>query len=380
MADHPFWNSMRHKMIGRPAKIDLKYLLISALVLFAGIAGCLITSGIEQSEYQQMQLDAAMSMKNAETVLKKEILAKGIEIEKEDLNSTGLIGPEFTELTSTPGSVDAKRTTLNPNFAAAIIRYFHEAGLKKGDAVAIGTSGSFPGFVIATTIAAKEMGLKAKVIASCGSSMHGATRPEFNIFDILFSLKDNGFADFDLLAVSAGGPNDQGGGVMEGFLYEDTAGLSKQLCIEASQKSGAEFIYYDSLQDSIMRRLALFGDDVKLFVNVGGAAPNEGISSYTLNFPQGLVIKAPPIPNIINRGLCYEYAAQGIPVLNLLNVKLLAAQNGIAYDAVPQEEPGNGKVYSSFEYNVPIIMTTIALCILVLIFGVFRKKARNEGE
>ena len=44
------------------------------------------------------------------------------------------------------------------------------------------------------------MGLKTKVIASLGASMHGATRVEYNIFDIILDLREGGFADFDLVA------------------------------------------------------------------------------------------------------------------------------------------------------------------------------------
>ena len=55
-------------------------------------------------------------------------------------------------------------------FAALLVRYFEEAGLEKGDTVAVGTSGSFPGLFIATLCAATEMELDTKVIASFGSS------------------------------------------------------------------------------------------------------------------------------------------------------------------------------------------------------------------
>lgn len=333
-----------------------------------------MTTRLERNPYEDLQLSAALRMHEAEKVLKLEILALGIGLEAEDLNATGLIGPEFTELTTTPGSVDAKRTSLNPNFAAAMVRYFYDVGLRDGDTVAIGASGSFPGFLIASTIAATEMGLQTKVIASCGSSMHGATRPEFTIFDILFSLKDNGFADFDLLAVSGGGENDQGGGILEGILYENTKELSLSLCLEASERSGAEVLNFTKLSDSIERRLALYGDDVDMFINIGGSAANSGNSSYTLNFPRGLVITPPAIPDVMDRGLCYEFASQGIPVLNLLNVKQLAAENGIAYDSVPMGEPGNGLVYATSSYSRPSILATLVCAFGVLAWGILKKR------
>ncbi len=349
----------------KPEKIQLKYLVVALAVCLLGISISLLTSRIEESRYAELQFAAAMRMKNAEAYLKEVILDLGIAIEPEDLNQTGLLGPEFTELTSTPGSVDAKRTSLNPNFAAAMIRYFKEAGLKSGDTVAIGSSGSFPGLLIAAVTAATEMNLNTRVIASCGSSMHGATRPGFCIFDVLKHLKEGGFADFELLAVSPGGANDQGGSVLEDILYFGTKELAFELC----ERTGVEILDYDDIAKNIQRRLELYGDDIGLFINIGGASPNCGTSSYTLNFPQGLVLDPPPIPTTPYRGLSYEFAARGIPVLNLLNVRLLAQENGIAYDPIPMEEPGAGGAYTVVEYNQGIVVATIGICVAVLILG-----------
>lgn len=358
----------------KPEKITLKYIAIALAVCLLGVSVSLLTSRIEENRYAGLQLAAAIRMRDAEVYLKRMLLESGISIEPEDLNQTGLLGPEFTELTSTPGNVDAKRTSLNPNFAAAMVRYFTEAGLKEGDTVAIGSSGSFPGLLIAATTAATEMKLNTKVIASCGSSMHGATRPDFCIFDILRYLKEGGFANFELLAVSPGGANDQGGSVLEDILYTGT----KELALELCEKTGAVILSYDDIADNIQRRLELYGDDVDLFINVGGASPNCGTSSYTLNFPQGLVIDPPPIPTTPYRGLNYEFAARGVPVLNLLNVRLLSQENGIAYDPVPMEEPGAGGAYTTVDYHLGVIIATIGICIVILVLGVVSLRSKRE--
>ncbi|MDD4012075.1 MAG: poly-gamma-glutamate system protein [Sphaerochaetaceae bacterium] len=365
-------------MIHKPMPIDFRLVIASLAILVLGLAACFITNDIKRNEYEDQQYEAAVLMQEAEAFLKADILSRGIEMEAEDLNNTALIGPEFTELTTTPGAVDAKRTALNPNFAAAMIRYYCQAGLKEGDEIAVGTSGSFPGLAIAVVTSAKVMGLKAKVIASCGSSMHGATRPEYTIFDMLLGLNENGFSDFELLAVSGGGPNDQGGGVLEGILFEGTAELSQELCRKAALRSKAELISFDKLSDSIQRRLELYGDNIKLFINVGGAAPNEGTSSYTLSFPQGLVLTPPTIPEVENRGLNYEFAAKGLPVLNLLNVKLLASQNGIAYDSVPLQSPGKGQVYTTSSYSKPLMVLTIALSLSCLAIGLVIRRKKDK--
>lgn len=358
----------------KPVRIRMPYLVAAFVVLLAGIIVMLFTVSSQRNSYADVQYLAAVRMKAAEEYIKQEILSLGIPIEPEDINQTGLLGPEFTQLTTTPGNPDAKRTSLVPDFAAAMVKWFHEAGLKEGDVIAVGSSGSFPGFLIACLCAATEMGLESRVICSLGASMHGATRPEYNIFDILNALDEGGFATFELLAVSPGGGNDQGGGILEGILYTGTRDLSMKLCEDV----GVRVLYYDDLEENIQERFRLYGDDIDLFVSIGGASPNCGTSAYTLSFPQGLVLDPPPIPNVRERGLGYEYAARGVPVLNLLNVKLLAQENGIVYDAVPLPEPGTSGVYESSDYNVPVAVAAIILAMIILATGRLRNGKKNN--
>lgn len=359
-------------------KIKKIYLILILIVLGIGTALTYLSAKINEEEYEDMQVRAAIRMEDSEKYLKEIILSKGIEIEEEDLNKTALLGPEFTELTSTPGDEAAKRSALNPQFASAMIRYYHEAGLEKGDTIAIGATGSFPGFVIATLTAATEMELKVKLMASVGASMHGATRVEYNIFDLLEDLKAGGYADFDLIAVSCGSQNDRGGGVFEDVLYTGSAELSLELCKEAAAKTGAEVIYKDTLSESIERRLELYGDDIKLFVNVGGASVNSGVSTYAQSFPRGLVKDAPKLPKSPTMGLNYEYISRGIPVINLLSVKQLCQDNGIAFDPVPLPSIYKGEKLESVEYNKTIATVTIVIATLILALGIIDEKRKSK--
>ena len=126
----------------KSSKIDLKYIVIALAVLLIGAVLTHFTRHVEDNPYKADQIEAASRMFEAEAYMKEEILSLGIPIEAEDLNQTGLLGPEFTELTSTPGDVDAKRTSLSPDFAALMVRYYNQAGIKEGDTIAIGSSGS----------------------------------------------------------------------------------------------------------------------------------------------------------------------------------------------------------------------------------------------
>ena len=69
-----------------------------------------------------------------------------------DPNRTGLIGPEYTPLTTTIGELEAKRSTTNPNIAGFIVYLLCKAGVKPGDSVAIGSSGSFPALMVASLV------------------------------------------------------------------------------------------------------------------------------------------------------------------------------------------------------------------------------------
>lgn len=360
------------------ARIKTGWLLAALAVAVAFLAAVMLASRQEKSSIAELQLEAARRMAKAEDYIRQKMISKGITAEADDLNNTLLIGPEVTELTTTNGAIEAKRTSLVPDFAAAMGRYYTQAGLKNGDTVAIGTSGSFPGLAIAAIAAADAMGLKTKVIASLGASMHGATRVEFNIFDILGALRESGAADFDLVAVSQGSSNDQGGGAWDGFQYEGTKALFREICGRTAAVTGAEFIDFPELEDGIRRRLELFGD-VDLYVNVGGSVSSNGTTTRILDVPAGLVKSFDGIPEDATRGLVFEYLARGIPVVNLLNVRQLASDNGILYDPVPMTGPGESGVYTRTAYNTVLVAAGIVCTLLVLAAGVVlprRKRGR----
>ena len=360
------------------AKIRMPSLALSFLIACVGFALLQSTKTAAPYPLRDIQLRASARMETAEKMLKRTLEAEGIPIERElDPNGTGLIGPEWTALTTTLGTLEAKRSVLNPNFAALMVRYFHEAGLKSGDTIAVGASGSFPGLAIATLCAAEEMGLRALTIASFGSSMYGATRPEFTIPKMMRILVQASIIPDSLLAVSPGSDQDYG----QNALFED----SRNIIARLAKETGVEFIDYDppNLEASIARRLRLFeekagGNRIKCFVNIGGASPNNGASAYTLDFPQGLVMNPPRIPASADRGLVYEYASQGVPVINLLNVKLLADENGLPYDPIPLPAVGEGAVYRDIRYNKFIIFCTLILSIGVLALGIAYKHGQKE--
>lgn len=255
-----------------------------------------------------------------------------------DPNRTGIVGDEFTPLTTSLGDADAKRTSANPAFAALMVDYFQRAGLRRGDVVAVGASGSFPALLLATLCAARALDLQPVVIYSIGSSMYGANIPGFTFVDMLAGLRRDGVLPYRLAAVSPGGNDDGGGGVV---FDEEGDGL-----LEETRRSGLPQVGGVSLAESIQRRLRIYEGAagrrrIRCFVNIGGASANFGDTPASLALPNGLVLHAPAAPDSPTRGLVFEFGARGIPVVHLLHVRGLALENHLPFDPVPLPPVGD---------------------------------------
>ncbi|RPJ84466.1 MAG: poly-gamma-glutamate system protein, partial [Acidobacteria bacterium] len=252
------------------------------------------------------QVQAARLMERSLASIAAHRRSKGLRIDPAlDPTGTGIIGDEFTPLTTSLGDVKAKRTGTNPAFAAVVVKYFGEAGLRRGDVVAVGASGSFPAFLLASLCAARALELEPLIIYSIGASMFGANVPGFTFVEMVDGLRADGLLPYGLLAVSPGGRDDLGTGVLF-----DEDGKSDALVAEA-KRSGLPVIEARSLAASIEKRLQVYeaaaaGRPIRLFVNVGGAAPNYVGTPASLDLPNGLVLRARNGPSGATRGLVFE--------------------------------------------------------------------------
>lgn len=329
-----------------------------------------------KKSYASLIYEAAIKMERVEVYLKERCIEKGMELVDEDINSTYLVGPDFTELTSTPGDEREKRSTLNPYSAAAVTSMLLDAGLKKGDTIAIGASGSYPGFFLAALSAASELDLKVKLILSLGSSMYGATRLQYNIFDIARDARESGLIEYELLGVSRGYKDDKGGSVLEGILYNGTEELSLDICREEAERSGCVLINPPTLQESIEERLRLFGE-VKLFINVGGAPVNIGDGTVSFSVPAGLVMEMDDVPKGEGRGVVYEYLDKGIPVINLLDSKGFSEKYNVEFDASPFPEIEKEPLGISY-LTMGIISLVLSITIITLSSIYYVRRKRDE--
>ena len=105
-------------------------------------------------------------MQESMDMLKDVRMEKGIFIDQEnDPNETGLVGSQFSLITTDEGDLDAKLTTLDPNFAAAMVELLTRANLTSGDTIALMLTGSMPGANMAMLIACKAMDIYPFIIS-----------------------------------------------------------------------------------------------------------------------------------------------------------------------------------------------------------------------
>lgn len=237
-----------------------------------------------------------------------------------------LIGPEISDITTTLGDPAAKRTSLHPAFASLIVRLLRDSGVKPGDTISLGCSGSFPGLLIASLSAARAMDLYPVTILSIGSSSYGASDPDFTILDLHMMLIEKGLEKHKPVAVSPGGDSDVGRD------YEPAA--LEKLRTKA-EDYGIPIIMEPDLVNNRQIRDSLYSggnrEKIKAFINTGGGYAAMGTSSFALLIKPGIVKNA-KMPSHEMRGLLHDMIEKDIPVLHLLYIKGLATRYRIPYD------------------------------------------------
>ncbi|KPK80988.1 MAG: hypothetical protein AMS25_08125 [Gemmatimonas sp. SM23_52] len=315
-------------------------------ILAAGIVSLLawtllqtVSSGGTIPWSEEMR-EAARRMEAAIKVVARYCQTAGIRIDESlDPNHTGLIGPEYSPVFTTLGQLAAKRTTTNPDMAGLLVYLLHRAGASAGDTIAVGGSASFPALIVAALIAAEAMDVHAVTILSLGASSYGATRPEFNLLDIHELLVREGILHTVPAAVSLGGEGDVG---------SEFDPATRERLLQQLRMSGIPLVEDPDLRGNVARRMAVYlgtsEERLAAFVNIGGSDANLGSSPLVLEVESGLntdLVFPPPA----QRGVLYEMAARGIPVIHLLHIRGLARRYALPWDPVPLPEPGTTRLH-----------------------------------
>jgi poly-gamma-glutamate system protein len=340
-----------------------------------GLSALLILLVVESSKtfvrdpLLDKKVAAGHLMLQAMEAIQKARLDLGVSTDpNDDPNQTGVIGKDYTDLTTTLGSLLSKRTATNPNFAGVIVGMLTKAGMKPGDAVAISFSGSFPAMNIAVLSAVYVLDLKPILISSVGASTYGANELQLTWLDMERILREKGILSYASKAASLGGIVGTKGGL-------DGKGIEYGL--EAIRRNGVTYLDEQgpsTLLRDIQRRLAIYERDLNgnkpaLFINTGGPLTSLGNTSANLRLPTGLLFKLPFYPDS-GRGIIARMIEDGIPVIHLLNIQRIAHQYGLPIDPIPLPSIPSGRVMKPERYSLPIVLFgLVLLCFLVYRFA-----------
>jgi len=310
---------------------------------------------------------AARLMEKSMVVLKHSRMEHGIFIDIEnDPNETGLIGSPFSLITTDEGDLDAKLTTLDPNFSAAIVDLMHQVNLQRGDTVAILMTGSMPGANIAVLTACKALGVYPVTITSIGASQWGANQVDFTWLDMELILFDHELIQARSIAASIGGRNDMG---------RLLSPAGRKIIMDNIASHNLHLIKKSQLAKNIEERIKTFESiqplkNYKAIINVGGGVASLGTSFNLKLLPPGVVNRS----DIINigrpggiEGVFAKFIKKNIPGLHILNIRPLIEQFNMPFAPIPIPEIGSGGLYAKEKYN----LTIAGICLMLVGGSVF---------
>jgi len=344
----------------RPQAVSRIALILVGLISLAGLFVVEnFRVGVEKPHFEE-KLAASQLAEQAFDAVKTERLRRGISIDPEtDPTYSGLIGIAMSPATTKTGALTSKQTSINPNFAAVVLEMLKDAGVKQGDVVAVGCSGSFPALNISVYAALETLKVKPVVISSATASQWGANHPEFLWMDMENALYDLNLMSFRSSATSIGGYEDQAVGLPE---------EAREVIANAAQRNRLTLIEADSLEKNIEQRMKLYsknaaGSPIRAYINVGGGTISTGAIRGKRAFKPGLNLR-PPVGVRKIEGIMPQFSIKRVPVIHLVQIADLAEQNG--FPVPPEEMPtvGEGAIFYGIEHN-----RWLAVAVLALILG-----------
>lgn len=338
--------------------ISLAMLLLSCFLLEQ-------TKQLSDKDYYNIMIDASQRTYDAFEAIKAEKLARGFSISPlDDPNMTGMIGAPYTEITTTIGSLESKRSTTNPNISAMIVDMLTQCGVNSGDTVAANFSGSFPAMNIAVLCAMDAMGVNAVVIESVGASTYGGNQPDFTYPDMEHFLYEHNYITNHSLYFSMGGAGDQGKEMPEELKDEIRTRI---------EGYGVKFLNYDDLTENLTTRTSIYqsAGEVVCFISAGGNLLSFGGGTEMVSAKNGIILPDTSANTSAKKGsgLIPYFSEAGVPVIHLLNMKSLLPSYGLPFDPMPIPAVGSGDVYRYFQYNLPLAAVLLLMNAAWLIYA-----------
>lgn len=356
------------KLYWRPQAVSIKALVLVAL--FAAV-GAIVVEKVKtenrQSFFEEKMAASRLAISAMESLRAARVLA-GHEIDSEvDPAKTGMIGLPMSSVTSVSGVLEAKQTSINPNFAAVIVDYLMRANIQEGDTIAVGCSGSFPALNVCVYAAMETLKLKPVIISSASASQWGANIPDLLWIDMERILFEESKFSFRSVAASMGGFEDSGMGLTLIGKADINRGIERNgLTMLDSQKDFTEKVdeRYEIFKSNAK------GAPIKAYINIGGGTISNGRKVGKNLFNPGLNKRAPLGVAKVD-GLMSRFITEGVPVIHLVEVNKLAEKYEMPLSPHMTPPPGESSVFAKTGYS-RWLAATVLVIILLALFGFIR--------
>ena len=354
----------------KPVIQETRTLVVLALISIIAYSIAFFSRMEFVSNTYDIKINAAMKMQESMKMLKNIRMEKGVFIDIEnDPNETGLVGSQFSLITTDEGDLDAKLTTLDPNFAAAMVELLSRANLTSGDTIALMLTGSMPGANMAMLIACKAMDIYPFIISSIGASQWGANDPEMTWLDMERILFEQGYISSRSIAASIGGRNDRG---------RLLSPKGRELIRYNIENNKLPLISGTGLEDNVNKRMEYFGaHNYKAVVNIGGGVASLG-TSFNLRLIKPGIVYRKDIEKISRgdgiEGAVVKFSKQNIPLIHILNIQKLTDELGMKYAPIPIPEIGEGSLYAIEKYDLKITVLSLIIVSLSVVIAGWKSK------
>ena len=330
------------KVYWRPSQVPTGALVVLALI---SIAGLLMVETMRRqdtiADYGMMAGAARAAQDGMAYVRELRQQIRLIDTDVDPLDS-GLIGVSSSPVTSLSGHLPAKQTSVNPNWAAVALKMLREAGVNKGDVVAVAVSGSFPALNLSTYAALEELGAIPIIIVSGSASTWGANVPGLIWIDMARELRAAGLLQSRAVAASLGGAQDRGIGVSE---------RGKDIIRLAIKRAELQLLLPATLEEAVAKR-------AKLTKMITTTPNKDSVVPYPKQTKQEKAIEKPKIYSIEEYAtqsglayLCAEYFPNRKKVYRSIgkHYKTLALKQGHKRDAFESMAGVTALTFSNFD-------------------------------